>query len=277
MMKRRDGHDSNPDLTSARDALRQLPAVRADGTFRSRLKELFVSGRIAERQDLAPERPRRRRNLARWILPAAAAAGLLLALGVLNRGPNWMLVASRGEGKIIADGHPLQARDAAQIAKRLRAGTTIRLEREAEMEILCANRMVVQLTPGTEMTVPGVPGRWFARNVRTEVHGGEARITTGPGFRGARLRITTLEVEVQVSGTTLAVIRDAASTCVCAYDGELLVGPRGGTLKRLATGWRRILYNDGRPEALLPIDDMENAKLGMFQDQARPRLEPAAR
>lgn len=145
------------------------------------------------------------------------------------------------------------------------------------MEILCNGHLVVQLTPSTEMTVPAPPRRWFGRAATASFHGGEARILTGPRFRGSRLTVVTDEARVEVTGTTLAVIRDAEGTCVCVFEGAVAVGARGDEPERVATGLRRFHYKGSRPAATLPIDDMENAKLSMFQDRARPLLEGPGR
>jgi ferric-dicitrate binding protein FerR (iron transport regulator) len=101
------------------------------------------------------------------------------------------------------------------------------------------------------------------------------RIVTGPRFRGAVLRVVTPEADVEVIGTTLAVIRDATATCVCAFEGSVRMGPRTLELETVPPGMRRFLYNDGRPPATVAIDAMGTMKLQMFHDNFRPKLSSA--
>src|SRR5205085_433042 len=107
-----------------------------------------------------------------------------------------------------------------------RSGARVRVPSGAAIEIAAAGDMVVQITSGTDATVPGVPGRWFGRRVEGELESGELRITTGPRFAGATLALTTPEANVVVTGTTLAVIREPAGTCVCVFDGRVRVGEK---------------------------------------------------
>jgi hypothetical protein len=215
--------------------------------------------------------------VARVALVTAIAAGLVATIVSLNRGPKWKVLNANGRGEIAVDGRVLSALSAEAIAALLTPGALVRVSAETEVEILCDGYFVVQLTPSTEMTLPGAPGRWFGRDVAASFHAGEARIITGPRFEGARLSIETEEAKIAVSGTTFAVIRDTAATCVCAFEGVVEVGVKDGRLEPVTPGSRTFHYSDGRPPATFPIDDMENAKLSMFQDQSRPHLERAKR
>jgi ferric-dicitrate binding protein FerR (iron transport regulator) len=127
------------------------------------------------------------------------------------------------------------------------------------------------------MTLPQSPGRWFARGVRSEFEAGEVRVVTGPAFAGAALVIRTPEAESRVRGTTLAVIRLADSTCVCAFDETIEVRGRDGQTRDLQAGKRIFLYADGRPPVTVDLDAMETMKLGMVRDRYRPVLSAPVR
>src|SRR5207249_6837996 len=120
---------------------------------------------------------------------------------------------------------------------------------DSQLEIMGPGQLVIQMTPGSDVTIPKTPGRWFGRRVSTEVRAGELRITTGHGFDGARLSITTPAARVEVTGTTLAVICDPEGTCVCVLEGKVGVGGRDGPMETVKQGRRRFMFNDGRAEA----------------------------
>lgn len=247
----------------ARDAVRSLPAPEADPAFRARLAREFAAGTVA------PPRPRvlpwfRRRGLARVWVPAAAAAALAIAVGVANRGPAWRVTAVTGEGVAVVDGRPVPLGHLDELRRLVRPGARVRVPDGARIEITSPERAVVEFTPGTDVTVPEVPGRWFARRVSAEVRAGELRITTGRAFHGARLSISTPEAMVQVTGTTLAVICDPDGTCVCVLEGTVRVGPHGGDMVAVGHGHRRFVYNDARPPetaAIRPVEQVELTRL----------------
>jgi hypothetical protein len=155
----------------------------------------------------------------------------------------------------------------------------VRLESPAaaEIELASAAGLVMQVTPGTALTIPATPGRWLNRRVAGTVTRGEIRLTTGHRFAGARLRLTTPEADVDVTGTTLAVICEPAGTCVCVYDGTVMVGERGAAMEPVLGGRRRFVFNDGRPPESAEIRPTETGKLGEFRDSRREWLEDARR
>jgi ferric-dicitrate binding protein FerR (iron transport regulator) len=246
-----------------RALLRSMPQSAAAPEFRARLRREFASGTLAAR-----------RRRSRWPLLAAAAlvpalAALLLWLG---RAPAWELVALRGGGEVVVDGHVFAAARTGAIAARLVPGARVELRGGIELELQAAGSLSLQLVPGAEMTLPRPPGRGLPRRVVARHWNGEVRLVTGPRFRGAVLRILTPEADIEVRGTTLAVIRDAASTCVCNFDGDVRMAPIDGMPQEVPPGKRRFMYGDGRPPVLLDIDAMETMKLQMFHDSATPRL-----
>ncbi len=248
----------------ARDLVRSLPRSEAAPEFRERLRHAFVHGTLS---GPAP-RWTRPRAVSAVMIPAAVVVVALLAW--LGRPPEWKLVALHGHGEVVVDGHVYAA---TAVAAKLAPGARVQLRGNVELELQGAGNLALQLIPGTEVTLPGLPGRWFPRRVIASVWGGEVRIVTGPRFRGAVLRIVTPEADIEVTGTTLAVIRDSTSTCVCTFAGSVQMAPIGGMPEAVIAGKRRFLYNDGRSPALVDIDAMENMKLQMFQDVAAPRLD----
>lgn len=261
----------------ARDALRGLAPPSADAAFRERLKRDFVAGRIGALRPLALPVPWHRRFAWRLVLVPAAAALLVVTVWLADRGPGWSVMGTTGDGVAVVDGAPVPLTDRAGLARRMRPGARLAVPVGAEIELASASGLVVQVTSGTDFTLPATPGRWLNRRVVAAVERGEIRVTTGVAFRGARLRVDTPEAVVEVTGTTLAVICEPTGTCVCVFEGVVRVGARGGSVETIPTGRRRFLFNDGRAPETAAIRPMENTKLGMFRDGRREWLEGAGR
>lgn len=265
------------DEARTRQTVRALEPPRAEPAFRERLKRDFVIGRVGERPALVMPVAWHRRRVWRVALVPVAAALLVVTVWVTDRGPGWSVMASRGDGRAVVDGVEVPMSSRADLARRMRPGARVAVPADGELELASASGMIVQVTAGSEVTLPRTPGRWFNRRVSGEVRRGEIRVTTGDAFRGARLSVRTPEVMVEVTGTTLAVICEAAGTCVCVYDGVVEVGAHGGGMEAVPSGRRRFVFNDGRPPESAGIRPMENTKLGMFRDSRRGWLEGTAR
>ena len=240
-----------PDQERARDALRDLPSPAGDPAFRTRLKRDFMSGWAGTRPGgvLAPARTSW--VWLRWAVVPAAAAALVVAGVVLNQPPRWRVAEVAGGGVAQVDGEPVPLAPASALERRLKPGARVRLPVGASVTLASAGRMLIELTPGTEMTLPAAPGRWFGRSAHAKLAGGEAHVTTGRAFHGARLAIETAEARIEVTGTTFAVLCLPAGTCVCVYEGTVRVGGRHGEMVPVAAGRRREMFNDGSP----PLDD----------------------
>jgi ferric-dicitrate binding protein FerR (iron transport regulator) len=265
-----------PEEARAREALRSLTPPRAIPAFRERLKRDFVTGRIGERRKLELPVVWHRRLAWRFALAPAALALLAATVWMADRGTGWTVMGTQGGGAAMVDGVlvPLASRE--ELGRRLRPGARLSVPAGAEVELASTAGLIVQVTAGTEFTLPATPGRWLRRRVTGAVRMGEIRVTTGPAFAGARLRLDTPEAEVEVTGTTLAVICEPAGTCVCVYEGVVKVGARGVGMEAVANGRRRFVFNDGRPPESAGIRPMENTKLGMFRDSRRGWLERTA-
>ena len=260
-----------PEEVRARDALRTLEPPRADAAFRARLKREFVSGRFGgPRVQPLPEAWWRRPV---WRMVPAAAAILVVVAALANRGGGWLVLASAGDGVAVVDQRPVPIGHVEELQRRLRPGARLQVPAGAEIELASPGGLVVQVTAGTEFTLPALPGRWLGRRVAGEVRHGEVRITTGPAFHGAHLRVETPEASIEVTGTTLAVICEPVGTCVCVYDGAVSVGARGDRMEPVVSGRRRFVFNDGRAPESAEIRPIENEKLGAFRQSRGAWLE----
>lgn len=263
----------SPDEQRARDGVRSLAPPRADAGYRARLEREFVSGALAE----APAKPRPARRIIPlfWVaVPAAAAAGALIVFVSLNSGPSWEVLSGRGEGIVRIDGVAVAINRAAELERRLKPGARLQTPPGGEIEIMLPGQVALQIAPGTDVTLPPSAGRWFGRNARARVAGGEVRITTGARFHGARLAVETPEATVQVTGTTLAVICEPTGTCVCVLEGHVMVAARSehpGV--QVTEGRRRYVFNDARPPEMADIRGNEIGSLREFKEQRRPLMD----
>lgn len=272
-MTDRDAKSREAEEARVRDAVRSLERPRAGASFRERLKADFVAGRLSGRGTPGPSR--RRWRVVAIGATTLAAAGVAIVLTSVDRTEPWIVVPERADGTILVDGRPIPTGNAEAIARALRPGVRIATEQGTQVEFASEGQMVLQATPGTEFTLPAPPARRRNREIRTHVLGGELRVTTGVGFRGARLTVLTDEATIEVTGTTLAVIRGPDSTCVCVFEGVVQASPRGGAVAPIPAGTQQYFFADGRPTEVHDINDMERAKLGMFRDQYRSALDPA--
>jgi ferric-dicitrate binding protein FerR (iron transport regulator) len=195
----------------------------------------------------------------------------------MNRGPSWRLAGVSGDGIARVDGRPVPIVQRDDLRRGLRPGVRVQVPDGATLELASDGVMAVEIAPGTDLVLPGIPGRWWGRRVEGEILRGTLRLTSGPEFRGATLAVSTPEAEVRVGGTTLAVICEPAGTCVCVLEGHVMVGPRGGALEPVERGMRRFVFNDGRPVEIAPMRDTERTRLGAFREERKPTLDGRVR
>jgi len=278
-----DDRISEGDERRGSEALAALrPAPPLEPSLRARLRREFASGAIASAAAPPAARvlPLPRRAFARpwrWALVAAAAAVVAVAvLPRMNAAPPWRLVAATGSGVATVDGRPVPMDDAATLGAALVPGARIRVPDGCALEIASARMVAIRMEGGTDAELPRVPGRWFGRAVSATIAGGEWRITTGDAFHGARLAVATPSAHVEVTGTTLAVIIEPnKGTCVCVYEGRVMVGRDAGDMRPVEQGRRRYVYAD---RAVEPLEDAmlphERPALGSFCDAMKPVLRP---
>ena len=276
-MRESDHEELTHEQRSAQQAVRSLRAPEPDPEFRAQLRAEFSAGRFGER----PRHPLRlrwwERESTRWAAASIAAAATLVAVLVLNQGPAWRVASSHGEGIAVVDGRPVPIGHTTDFNRWLRPGATVQIPDGSDLEIHSPGLLAVELSPGTRFSIPDVPGRWFRRTVRAEVSGGEARITTAANFHGAQLEIRTPEAQIEVTGTTLAVICEPEGTCVCVLDGAVRVGGQGQPMVSVVHGRRRYVFADGHPAVSDEIRSNEKVKLTEFRESRRAVLERAAR
>jgi ferric-dicitrate binding protein FerR (iron transport regulator) len=273
----------------ARAAVRQLPRPEADPAYRARLRREFVSGTLTSplgldggvASDIAGTVPSQeldrgvsdrgrvvRGPLNEWARPLAwAAAAVIMVVGVgrLNRGPEWRLGRTVGDGIAVVDRRAIPLEHGSELAAALHPGATIQVPPGSQIEVLTPGGMMIQLTGGAEVVLPRSPGRWFGRSVTADLRHGELRITTGASFDGARLAVNTPEAHVEVTGTTLAVICEPAGTCVCVLEGRVAVGTRVGDMAEVEGGRRRYVFSDGRAPETDDMRDPEREPLGALR------------
>lgn len=254
-----------PDEARARAAVRALPRVSADPAFRERLKRDFVAGRIGERRAIAfapAARP-----IWWWVAAPAAAVLLAIAVPMANRGPAWEVMSAGGEGMVMVDNRPIPANHLDDLRRAIRPGTRLRTMGPVELDLAAPGTLMLQVTANSDMVLPESPPRWFGRASRVRFANGEVRITSGPRFHGARLAIDTPEARIEVTGTTLAVIREPAGTCVCVMEGSVRVGALTGPMERVDAGRRIFVFNDGRPLERAEMRSTERAPLGELRER----------
>ena len=258
------------DLESVQRALNRLPRQAANREYRDRLRSQFVREAIPKRARREPYRgPSGGWRL--FAMATAAAAAILALVWLLNTGPAWELTGSSGSGIVLIDGRPASLGAPSEIARRLHPGARVVLPADTQLELRLPEVAVIQLVGGSQATLPGSPGRWFARSMVASLDAGEVRVSTGPAFRGNRFEIVTPEARAIVTGTTLAVLRQVDASCVCVLDGRVSMLHDDSTATVYA-GFRRSVFRDGRAPLVEPIRPMETMKLTMLRAQAEQAL-----
>jgi ferric-dicitrate binding protein FerR (iron transport regulator) len=251
---------------AVQDVLRSLPEPPVSVDFRARLRREFADGSIRVQRA-------RSRSLGSPARAAAVAAAMLAALVmVANRGPQWTVEGVTGSGAVVVNGHPIPAHETETLRRAIRPGAHLATSGDVQVDLVLAGRMAIQIAPGSQASIPNSPGRWFGRLVHNEVSAGEVRFTTGAALRGSGVRIRTPEVVIDVQGTTFAVIRESAGSCVCVLEGRLRMSEAAsGVGEVVREGTRRYVFNDGRPPLVEPILPMETMKLTMLRDRFSAR------
>jgi len=267
--------EMDPRFAAARQAVRDLPVVKADAAFAASLRERFVSGRIAEEAgpDIAPQRPARRSRFQMVTLRLAASLALILALSaallVANRGPRTRIFAAAGEGELLIDGARVALSDTGAIESALRPGALLEVPADGRLDLQIAGTAVYELTGGTRMTLPTPPGRWFWRESACSLLVGGMRFRSAGKFSGAHWTVNTPEGLVEITGTLLVITVDNMGTCVCVLEGAAEVGLDEADLERVLPGQRKQLTPDGT-SFIEPIKPMHRDGALDF-DQRVPR------
>jgi ferric-dicitrate binding protein FerR (iron transport regulator) len=264
--------EPTPEERRAAEAVRALAEPRAPEPFRADLRARFVSGAIAadaaaaapaSAPSVAAPRGRPAPVVALFGLAAAAALAWLVWTGT-EPDPWHYMGASGDSGEVWVSGRRMDPGDADGIQSMLRGGVPLRTTGTMQLDYAMHDQLSVQLAPESEMTVPEWPRRWMGDVASCQVARGEARFTTGPRY-GSRLQVSSPLAMIEVTGTTLAVISGADSSCVCVLDGEVLMTDPDGTTHAVQAGTRRTVYRSA-PSRVDDILPMERMKLEMHRD-----------
>jgi len=262
-------YNPGPQEVRVMEKLRSAPASVAEPAYRERLKREFTAGSFTERTVVLPLPPLHRRRRMRWVTGLAAAASVTIVAAALNQPPQWTALPTAGSGSVVVNGVSLPVQNSAELTRRLTPGSRVLLRSTQDLDLVSSGLLAMQLSPGTELTLPSPPGRWFGRHARASVDRGLVRVTTGRHFGGARLAITTPEATVHVTGTTLAVIAEPGGTCVCVLEGTAHVRPHRGTMTRVHPGSQ---YEVSRGAGATKVGDMREAERPKLRD-LRDRLQ----
>jgi len=206
-----------------------------------------------------------------WAVLSAAAV-LALAVVGLNRLPGPDLLAVEGAGSVEVDGQIFNTSDAGGIDAALRPGSHIILGGQAMLDVLYAGSLAMRLEPGTDLVLPGRPGRWFNRRPEAELTLGEVSVRTGHDLAGGALTVSTPEGRVTISGTLVSIFRNNDLTCVCLFEGEASVTTPERDLGAIPLLMRWVVFNDGREPALLDIEPGHRDHMLAFDERLKDAL-----
>jgi ferric-dicitrate binding protein FerR (iron transport regulator) len=260
-----------PEEESIRREIRELSELQADSDFRERLLQDFVSG--AHDKKPAPPPPKRSPRGRWWrgaLVPACAAA--LFVVVMLSQGPPWSLLNVSGDGEVVVNGTTVSANNRTELARLIGPRAQIQVSEGVQLQLVCPNVLLLQITSNTEMTVPQAPRRWFKGKLEGWVNKGEILIKTGPGFPGQELLIQTSDGRIVVSGTTISVYKGDDFTCVCVLTGQALIGKEESTLEKIPSGMRKVMFADGRPPLVTEIAAEHKKGLLRFESEVKGLL-----
>ncbi len=261
----------SPELRHVQEAVQQLPGPRSDPAFRAALRRRFIQGTFAPEQ-VSRQVERRPAPWIRWwrwaLVPAAAAAALLL-LFLANRGPSWSIHQAYGTGVASVDGETVPVTSEDRLGDVIRSGSTVVLGPDAGLELRCGDLAVIEVTPGSHVTLPSRPGRWLGRTMAGRVGLGEMRVMTGPGFSGRAFHIFTPEGRINLTGTVVSAYRNEELTCVCILEGEAMVGRDEEHLDPIHQGMRKVMFSDSRPSMVAEIVAGHRDGLVAFRERHR--------
>ncbi len=252
-----------PQEQHVRDAVRALPEPPVREEFRARLRAQFVSGDIPE--TAAP------RRAAVIPMPVRAALALAAAVAgvffVLGRAPEWQVMAVPPEGEVRVDGRAFPAADVAAWREALEPGARVAWSGSGPLSLALPKTLAVQLMPDAELTLPAaaLPKE---EALRIDVARGAMQVATGPAFAGRRLVVHTDPVDVEVTGTTFAVIRMPDFACVCVLDGAVQLHTASGRQLPVEAGARSVVHDDGTVDSFGEVAADEIPVLERFREEA---------
>jgi len=256
------------------ETIRSAGDVRADTAFRERLKREFVDGTLSE--SAAPQEKPRTRRLSPWwwAMAPAAAAVLLFALLWPRPASTWDVQAVVGEGRVEIGGQTLASDEPTLVARVLEAGGRVHVLEGAALDLRLDDRLLLGLDEGTDVTLPVLTERDAPGPLVAEVHHGELRIMTGPGFPGNELHILTPESRTEIVGTVVSVYKYDGYTCVCVLEGTARIGADEDQLEDVPEGMLKIMFDDGSPPFTMEISPDHGEDLQEFVERSRGVFSP---
>ena len=261
----------NNDSGRALAVLARLPRSVAPDSARESARMAFLHGSVIEPFDQASSKKSEQppsaspgKSSRRWVNLLMAAALGVLAVFWFGSQPvqDWVVLDIKTPAGItLPDGQTLA------VGSHLESGL-LATGPESELEVQLGDKLRFRMLPGTSLTLPKPPGRWFNRNRRLPLTSGEIYGTSGGQQLGFELVFATDELEARLTGTTFAVFRIDVASCVCLWSGGIAVTPLVGefdvvNLEELNRVW---IYKDGREPEIKPLDAMETMKLQMTHD-----------
>lgn len=257
---------SDQDEIRGRAALDLLETGRPDASYRARTRATFLQ---AARPARAPYR--------RAFFALSAAAAVLLVIGVavvMNPGPRWQVARYQdGYGNMLINGEPIPVDDERSLNEALAPGVTIEWNGSSDIALVSRRFLALDIAPGTRMTLPAPPPRWFARTSKGSIESGTVRLTSGPRFHGASVTIVAPQATAEMTGTTLAVIAEPQVTCVCVLEGSVHVMAGAHDMGMVPAGMRATVFGNGDAPIRAEMRPTERVKLSAMKEFVREDLE----
>ena len=272
-------NDSQPpdrDAGRALAVLARLPRSSAPESARESARMAFLHGSVVERLDQADsgeiektqqtEQPPRGTSSTsrRWVSLLMAAALGVVAVFWFGSQPqqDWVVMNIQTPAGISIPSDASLA-----VGTHLESGV-LTTGPESELAIQLGDKLRFTMLPGTSLSLPKPPGRWFGRNRRMHIDSGEIYGTSGGQKLGFELVFSTDELEARLTGTTFAVFRIDVASCVCLWEGGVAVTPLVDNydVVHLEEKHRVWIYRDGREPEIKTLDANETMKLQMTDD-----------
>lgn len=249
------------------DDLQRMRRYRPDPAYQARLRQRFVSGRIAESRDRLPRTRDIRQAVLSWAVAPVVVVAMLLVVLIGSRGPSWSLLRVSGKGSVLLNGEPIAVGPSTDLKEILESQAHLLVPPEVEIELVCDRIAVMGISPGTEVTIPRTPGRWFGKIMSGEIRRGEILVKTGPDFAGNHLLVLTPEGRIEITGTTVSVFCNEELTCVCVLKGEARIGKDTASLEAIPSGMRKVMFRNGRPPLVTEIAPEHRVGLVQFEER----------
>ncbi len=212
---------------------------------------------------------RRRRPVPWW--PFALAVMIVVAVLAAWRWAaqpryEWRLV------DVVAPAGILAATGDLQVGAVQRGGF-LRTGEQSEIELQLGEQLRLRLLGGSAIELPPPPPRWYSGEILLTVREGEVYGTTGASALDLPLRVVTSDAEVEILGTTFAVLQATSFTTICLWQGSVRAASRveGSTHSvPLAAESKILFYPDGTVSESLPLESAERSRLRMMADAGVP-------